>query len=73
VRPIEAQFENGLLRPAEPLPLRHGERVGVIVLRRADPRRWNLARLARGASDDATLAAAGLDEWADALDAEDGG
>jgi predicted DNA-binding antitoxin AbrB/MazE fold protein len=73
MRPIEALFENGLLKPASPLPLRPGETVGVIVLRRPDPTRWNMVLLASATEDDAVLAGAGLDEWADALDAEDRG
>jgi predicted DNA-binding antitoxin AbrB/MazE fold protein len=73
MRPVEAQFENGLLKPVKPLALRPGERVGVIVLRRPDPSRWDLQRLAHGDVEDATLAAAGLSEWADALDSEDRG
>jgi hypothetical protein len=55
------------------LTLRSGERVGLIVVRQPDPARWNLARLASHASDDTDLAAAGLDEWALALDREDRG
>ena len=46
MRPVEALYENGLLRPAKPLNLRPGERVGLIVVRQADPSRWDLARLA---------------------------
>jgi len=73
VRPVEALYENGLLRPAKPLNLRSGERVGVIVVRQPDKTRWDLARLASRPTDDAELAAAGLDSWADALDREDQG
>ena len=72
MRPVEARYEDGLLKPDRPLPLQPGERVGVILIRRPDPARWDLGRIARvaGAEDEA-LAAAGLNEWADALDAED--
>ena len=73
MRPVEALYENGMLRPAKPLNLRAGERVGVIVVRQPDRTRWDLARLAALPSDDADLAAAGLDEWAAALDREDRG
>lgn len=70
--PVDALYENGLLRPVSPLPLRSGERVTVIVVRRGDATRWNVARLgAHG--DDLALAEAGLDEWAAALDREDRG
>ncbi len=56
MRVVEAQYEQGLLRPIEPLSLRPGERVNLIVVRRADPKRWNLDRLANsGAADDLNL------------------
>jgi predicted DNA-binding antitoxin AbrB/MazE fold protein len=71
--PIDALYENGLLRPVSPLPLRAGEHVAVIVLRRPDAARWNLAKLAAHGDDDLALAEAGLDEWAAALDREDVG
>ena len=71
--PIDALYENGLLRPVSPLPLRPGERVAVIVIRKADPARWNLTRLAALGADDLALAEAGLDDWAAALDREDRG
>ena len=71
--PIDALYENGLLRPVAPLPLRPGERVAVIVIRKADPARWNLARLAALGADDLARAEAGLDDWAAALDREDRG
>lgn len=69
---IEACFEKGMLRPTTPLTLRPGERVSLIVVRRPDPSRWNLDRLARSSTDeDLALAEEGLGTWADALDAED--
>jgi predicted DNA-binding antitoxin AbrB/MazE fold protein len=71
MRPVEASYEDGLLKPARPLQLRQGERVGIIVVRHPDPARWDLKRLAQGASEDEALAASGLDAWADALEAED--
>lgn len=71
--PVDALYENGLLRPVSPLPLRSGERVTVIVVRRADATRWDVARLAAHGDDDLALAEAGLDEWAAALDREDRG
>jgi predicted DNA-binding antitoxin AbrB/MazE fold protein len=73
VRPVEALYENGILRPAKPLNLRPGERVGVIVMRQPDSARWDLARLASFQSEDADLASAGLDDWTAALDREDRG
>ena len=71
MRPVEACYEDGFLKPAEPLKLRQGEKVAVIVLRHPDSTRWDMKRLATGAAEDETLAAAGLDAWADAVDAED--
>lgn len=71
--PVDALYENGLLRPVSPLPLRPGERVGVILVRKADPARWDVARLTAHNNDDLALAEAGLDDWATALDREDRG
>lgn len=72
MRPVEARYEDGLLKPENPLPLRAGERVGVILVRRPDPARWDLARIAATSrTEDEDLAHAGLDDWAAALDGED--
>ena len=38
MRHVEAPYEGGLLRPTEPLSLRSGETVELIVLRRPDPK-----------------------------------
>ena len=73
MRPVEARYEDGILKPDQPLPLRPGERVGVIVVRRPDPARWDLARIAALADDEEVeLSASGLDAWATDLDREDG-
>ena len=70
VRLIEARYENGVLRPVERLGLRPGERVNLMVVRRPDPRRWDLARLASSANpEDVSLSEQGLTDWADTLDA----
>jgi len=72
VKPVEASYENGLLKPAKPLPLAEGEHVKLIVVRKSDPKRWDLARIAAASDDDdLALAEAGLDDWATELDAED--
>ena len=71
--PVDALYENGLLRPVSPLPLRSGERVALIVVRRPDSSRWDVARLGAHGDDDLALAEAGLDEWAAALNREDRG
>ena len=72
MRPVDALYENGLVRPVSPLPLRSGECVALIVVRRPDSSRWDFTRLA-DADDDLALAEAGLDEWGAALDREDQG
>jgi predicted DNA-binding antitoxin AbrB/MazE fold protein len=70
VRVVQGQYEDGALRPTERLGLRPGEQVSLIVVRRPDPSRWDLARLANTASgEDAGLAEQGLAEWAGELDA----
>ena len=73
MRPVDALYENGLLRPVTPLPLRPGERVALIVVRRPDSSRWDSIRLAAHADDDLALAEAGLEEWVAALNREDRG
>jgi len=72
VRLIEAQYEGGLLRPSTPLALRPGERVGLIVVRKPDPSRWDFARLSKSSAEDAALTEQGLEDWAASLDQEDG-
>ena len=70
VRVIQAQYEDGVLRPTQRLSLRPGEQVSLIVVRRSDPSRWDLARLAKAANEeDLALAEQGLTEWAGELDA----
>lgn len=70
VRVVEAQFEDGVLVPTQRLSLRPGEQVSLIVVRRPDPSRWDLARLAKTANgEDLALAEQGLIEWAGELDA----
>lgn len=71
MRAIEAEFQNGILKPTQPLPLRAGERVNLVVLRKADPDRWDLQKLAMTNYEDAELSKAGLDDWAKRLDLED--
>jgi predicted DNA-binding antitoxin AbrB/MazE fold protein len=60
VASVEADYEDGVLRPVKPLPLRPGERVHIIVRRQSDPARWNLDRLAKVGGEEALdLASAG--------------
>ena len=68
---INARYEDGVLKPEERLDLRPGERVRLVLLRRSDPARWDLKRLASEPDEDRALAEADLAEWADALEAED--
>jgi predicted DNA-binding antitoxin AbrB/MazE fold protein len=71
MKPVAACYDRGVLKPATPLALRAGEWVNVIVVRRPDPQRRDVTRLARGAAEDVALAEQCLAEWADGLDAED--
>jgi predicted DNA-binding antitoxin AbrB/MazE fold protein len=69
VKLVEAQYENGVLRPMERLGLRSGERVNLMVVRRPDPRRWDLARLSKTSNqEDLALSEQGLEDWANSLD-----
>ncbi|MBI4460628.1 MAG: antitoxin family protein [Acidobacteria bacterium] len=72
MRLVEARYEKGILRPTEPLPLRSGESVNLIVVRRPDPSRWDITRLAKSeTAEDLTLAEMGIEDWAAKLDEED--
>jgi predicted DNA-binding antitoxin AbrB/MazE fold protein len=73
VRLVEALYEDGILRPVELLGLRSGERVGLVVVRRPDPRRWDLARLLSSNSnqEDLSLSEQGLADWASSLDSSE--
>jgi predicted DNA-binding antitoxin AbrB/MazE fold protein len=73
MRPVEALYENGLLRPAKPLNLRPGERVALIVVRHSEPLRWDLARLSAREAEDVEFAGIGLDSFGAMLDREDNG
>lgn len=69
---VEARYEKGVLTPTEPLPLRPGERVNLIVVRRPDPNRWNLDRLKKNADEEnLALTEQGLTDWSANLDDED--
>jgi predicted DNA-binding antitoxin AbrB/MazE fold protein len=72
MRAVEALYEDGLIRPKTPLALRPGEKVSVIVVRRADPARWDLDRLGKaGQDEDQELSRQGLAAWSTALEGED--
>ena len=67
----EAEFREGVLRPTHLLRLRPGERVGIVVVRRPDPLRWDLARLSKVHPCEDILTEAGLTEWETTLSRED--
>jgi len=74
MRLVEALYEKGLLKPTKPLPLRSGERVNLIVVRRPDRNRWNLDRLQKtscATAEDLELAERGLADWSARLDEQD--
>lgn len=68
---IEAEFNDGALRPMRRLLLHPGERVGIVIVRRPDPLRWDLARLSKVVSGEDALTEAGLAEWETTLSHED--
>lgn len=69
---IEAEFQDGILRPKRPLRLRSGEQVSLVVVRCPDPARWNIQRLeSLNGSEEEELAEEGLDDWQAALERED--
>jgi len=53
---IEAEFNDGVLRPMRSLALRQGERVGIVIVRRPDPSRWDLARFPKVSAEEVSLA-----------------
>ena len=60
---VEARYEAGFLKPKEPLSLRQGERVLLILVRHPDSKRWNLDRLKKcGSEKDLELTKLGLAE-----------
>ena len=74
MQPIDAEFRDGVLKPAKPLHLRPGERVRLVVIRKADPLRWNLDRLAQTNGDeDRSLSESGIGAWRMDLKHEDHG
>ena len=73
MRIVGAHYEKGLLKPTEPLSLRQGERVNLIVVRQADKKRWDLDRLTKAvAPEELSLTELGLADWAVGLEKEDG-
>jgi len=70
MRAVEARYEDGLLKPVARLALRSGERVGVIVVRFPDPKRWDLERLSRTSRTEEAALALATDEALGRMDPE---
>lgn len=68
---VSAVYSKGTLRLVEPLQFVEGEQVEVIIVRRPDPSRWDLARLASVPREDIELAEEGLAAWCEELDRQD--
>ncbi|MGC4063921.1 MAG: antitoxin family protein [Polyangiaceae bacterium] len=60
--PVDALYENGLLRPAHPLDLSPGERVSVIVMRQLESSLWDRERLGAAEADDLETAIGDTDD-----------
>jgi len=72
MRLVEAVYEKGLLKPMKPLKLRPGECVGLIIVRRPNPSRWNLDGIANTVDvEDKQLTEQGLEDWSVNLESED--
>jgi predicted DNA-binding antitoxin AbrB/MazE fold protein len=67
-------FEDGVLKPDEPLPLAPGQSVQVMLLSPPDPDRWKRWEAAPFQTDEEKwLTESGMEEWAEMLDKEDRG
>ena len=72
MRTFEVRYEDGVLKPKEPLPFSSGENLSVTLVRPPDPKRWERWEKAAAQTDEEKyLTESGLDEWAAMLDAED--
>ena len=72
MRTFEVLYEDGVLKPEQPLPFSPGQKLNVTVVGQPDPKRWDLARLAEPPSNDEKyLTETGLKEWVGMLDEED--
>ena len=52
MRTFEVLYEDGVLKPEQPLPFSPGQKLNVTVVSPPDPKKWDLARLAEPPSDD---------------------
>jgi len=74
MRTFAVLFEDGVLKPKEPLPLSPGQSLKVVLVSPSDPRWENLERFAAtNAAELDFLTNAGLKEWTEMLEKEDRG
>ena len=72
MRTFEVRYEDGVLKPKEPLPLVPGQEVKVVLLRQQDPDRWARWETAVSQTEEEKwLTEVGIDEWLAMLDEED--
>jgi predicted DNA-binding antitoxin AbrB/MazE fold protein len=68
------RYEDGVLKPSNPLPLSPGENVEVVLIGPTDPRLKNLQRFAADHGEELDfLTSVGLEEWSAMLGKEDRG
>ena len=66
------RYEDGVLKPKEPLPFSPGEDLNVTLVRPLDPKRWERWEKASAQTqEEKELTESGLAEWSAMLDAED--
>jgi predicted DNA-binding antitoxin AbrB/MazE fold protein len=74
MRTFEVRYEDGVLKPKEPLPFSSGEKLSVTLVRPSDPKRWERWENASAQTEEEKyLVGSGLDAWSAALEAEDRG
>ena len=72
MKTFQVRYENGVLKPMQPLPFFPGETLNVTLVRPPDPRRWERwAKAVAQTDDEKCLTESGVDEWSAMLDAED--
>jgi predicted DNA-binding antitoxin AbrB/MazE fold protein len=72
MRTFEVRYEDGVLKPKEPLPFPSGESLKVTLVRPPDPKRWERWEKASAPTEEEKyLTESGLDEWSAMLDGED--
>jgi predicted DNA-binding antitoxin AbrB/MazE fold protein len=72
MRVYEVRYEDGVLKPKEPLPFPFGEILRVTLVRSPDPKRWERwEKAVAQTQEEKHLTESGLDEWTAMLDVED--